>query len=89
MQAGPNTGEAGSFDVNLNLALGDASKDTLQGGLETNFRFQSATQGAFKFSPWLGISTPGVLWKVKVNTKVWPFSYSDLIEVFVGAQAEF
>jgi hypothetical protein len=89
MQAGPNPGEAGSFDVNLNLALGDAAKDPLQGGLETNFRFESATQGALKFSPWLGISTPGVLWKVKLNTKVWPFSYSDLIEVFVGAQAEF
>jgi len=89
MQAGPNTGEAGSFDVNLNLALGDASKNTLQGGLESNFRFQSATQGAFKLSPWLGVSTPGVLWKIKVNTKIWPFSYSDLIEVFVGAQAEF
>ena len=89
MQAGPNPGEAGSFDVNLNLALGDASKDPLQGGLESNFSFQAATQGAFKLSPWLGISTPGVLWKVKVNTKVWPFSFSDFIEIFVGAQAEF
>ncbi len=89
MQAGPNTGEAGSFDVNLNLALGDPATDSLQGGLESNFRFQSATQGAFKLSPWLGISTPGVLWKLKVNTKVWPFSFSDLIEVFVGAQAQF
>ena len=43
MQAGPNPGEAGSFDVNLNLALGDPSKDPFQGGLESNFSFQSAT----------------------------------------------
>ena len=89
MQAGPNPGEAGSFDVNLNLMLGDPSKDPLQGGFETNFRFQSATQGALKLSPWLGLSTPGVLWKLKVNTMVWPFSWSDIFEVFVGAQAEF
>jgi len=89
MQAGPNPGQAGSFDVNLNLALGDPSKDPFQGGLESNFSFQSATQGAFKLSPWLGISTTGVLWKVRVNTKVWPFSYSDFFEIFVGAQAEF
>jgi hypothetical protein len=75
--------------VNLNLAIGDASKDTLQGGLENNFRFESGTQGAFRISPWLGISTPGVLWKLKVNTKLLPFNTSDLIEVFVGAQAEF
>ena len=89
MQAGPNPGEAGSFDVNLNIGYGDPSKDTLQGGLENNFRFQSATQGEFKLSPWLGVSTPGVLWKVKVDAKLWPFSYSDLFAVFVGAQAEF
>jgi hypothetical protein len=89
MQAGPNPGQAGSFDVNLNLALGDPSKDAFQGGLETNFRFESATQGALKLSPWLGVSTPGVLWKLRVNTTVWPFSWSDILEVFVGAQAEF
>lgn len=89
MQAGPNPGQAGSFDVNLNLAIGDASKDAFQGGFETNFRFQSATQGALRLSPWLGVSTPGVIWKLKVNTTVWPFSWSDLLEVFIGAQAQF
>lgn len=89
MQAGPNPGEAGSFDVNLNLAVGDPSTDALQGGYETNFRFQSGTQGALKLSPWLGVSTPGVSWKLKVNAKVWPFDYADLIEIFVGAQAQF
>ena len=89
MQAGPNPGEAGTFDVNLNLYYGDASKDTLQGGVENNFRFQSGTQAAYKLSPWLGISTPGVLWKVKVDAKLWPLDYSDLVEVFVGAQAQF
>jgi len=89
MQAGPNTGEAGSFDVNLNLAIGDPEQDALQGGLESNLRFASGTQGAFKLSPWLGVTTPGVLWKLKVDTQVWPFSWSDIVQVFVGAQAEF
>lgn len=89
MQAGPNPGEAGSFDVNLNLAFGDLSQDTLQGGLESNLRFESGTQGAFKLSPWLGVTTPGVLWKVKIDSQVWPFSWSDIVQVFVGAQAQF
>lgn len=89
MEAGPNAGEAGSFDVNLNLALGDPSEDTLQGGLETNLSFKSGTQGAFKLSPWIGVTTPGVLWKVKVDSQVWPFSWSDVLQVFVGAQAQF
>jgi hypothetical protein len=89
MQAGPIPGEAGSFEVNLNLAIGDASQDTLQGGLESNLRFESGTQGAFKLSPWLGVTTPGVLWKVKVDSQVWPFSWSDIVQVFLGAQAQF
>jgi hypothetical protein len=89
MQAGPNAGEAGSFEVNLNLAIGDPAQDTLQGGLESNLRFTSGTQGAFKLSPWLGVTTPGVLWKLKVDTQVWPFNWSDVLQVFVGAQAEF
>jgi hypothetical protein len=89
MQAGPNPGEAGSFDVNLNLALGDPAQDTLQGGLETNLRFMSGTQGAFSLAPWLGITTPGVLWKLRLDSQIWPFSWSDIIQVFVGAQAQF
>ena len=89
MQAGPNTGQAGSFDVNLNLAVGDPAQDTLQGGLESNLRFESGTQGVFKLSPWLGVTTPGVLWKVKVDTQVLPFNWSDIVQVFVSAQAQF
>jgi len=89
MQAGPNPGEAGSFDVNLNLALGDPSLDMLQGGLETNLRFMSGTQGSLSLAPWLGITTPGVLWKLRFVSQIWPFSWSDIAQVFVGAQAQF
>jgi len=89
MEAGPNPGEAGSFDVNLNLAVGDPASDGLQGGLESNLRLQSGTQGAFALSPWLGVATPGVLWKLKVDSQVWPFDWSKIVQVFVGAQAQF
>ncbi|MGO9307816.1 MAG: hypothetical protein ACLQDL_02190 [Spirochaetia bacterium] len=90
MQAGPIPGEAGTFDVNLNLFYGPASKDSPQVGLENNFNFQSSGgQVAYKLSPWFGINTPGVLWKVKVDAKLYPIDFSDLVEVFVGAQAQF
>lgn len=42
----------------------------------------------FKVSPWVGFSTPGVQWTVKVNTKLWPFKLSDMLDGFVGVQAE-
>ncbi len=82
--------ELGSFDVNLNVILGDLTQNAFQGGLEENFRFQSSS-GAFQFkvSPWIGFSTPGMLWTVKLNAKVWPFSLTDLVDAFVGVQAEF
>ena len=81
--------ESGTFDVNLNLYFGDQTSTTLQGGLEGNFRFQSsAGEMTVKISPWVGFSTPGVQWTVKVNTKLWPFKLSDLLDGFVGVQAE-
>jgi len=81
--------ESGTFDVNLNLYYGDQSNTTLQGGLEGNFRFQSSAGSMIvKVSPWIGFSTPGVQWTVKVNTKLWPFSLSDIVDGFVGVRAE-
>lgn len=85
-----NQSELGAFDVNLNISLGDQTKDALVGGMESNFRFQSAT-GVFqlKESPWIGFSTTGVFWTIKVNAKLWPFSMTDLVDAFVGVRAEF
>jgi hypothetical protein len=81
--------ESGTFDVNLNLFFGDQANTTLQGGMEGNFRFQSsAGEMTVKVSPWVGFSTPGVQWTVKVNTKLWPFDLSDMLDGFVGVRAE-
>ncbi|HEY9592888.1 MAG TPA: hypothetical protein VHE79_00325, partial [Spirochaetia bacterium] len=85
-----NASELGSFDVNLNTYLADPAGSMLRGGLEENFKFQSST-GVFQFkiSPWIGFTTQGVLWTVKVNAKLWPFSLTDMVDAFVGIQAEF
>ena len=81
--------ESGTFDVNLNLYFGDPTTTTLQGGMEGNFRFQSsAGEMIIKVSPWVGFSTPGVQWTVKVNAKLWPFKLSDMLDGFVGVRAE-
>jgi hypothetical protein len=82
--------ELGTFDVNLNMYVGDEAKTAFQGGAETNFHFQSSS-GVFtvKASPWVGFSTPGVLWTLKVNVKLWPFNVNDMLDGFVGVRAEF
>jgi hypothetical protein len=86
----PYPDEQGTFDVNLNLYLGDQAKTTFQGGMEGNFRFQSSTGViTVKASPWVGFSTPGILWTVKVNAQLWPFDVGDFVDGFVGVRAEF
>ncbi|MCX7030394.1 MAG: hypothetical protein NTU62_09775 [Spirochaetes bacterium] len=84
------TFELGTFDVNLNLFFGDLSKTLTLGGLEGNLVFDS-TSGTFSFklAPYISFTTPGAVWKIKVNTKLWPFDTSDLLEGFVGIRASF
>jgi hypothetical protein len=84
------TFELGTFDVNLNLFFGDLSKTLTLGGLEGNLDFDS-TSGTFSFklAPYISFTTPGAVWKIKVNTKLWPFDTSDLFEGFVGIRASF
>lgn len=84
------TGELGTFDVNLNLFLGDLAKTLTRGGLEANLGFDSSG-GTFdvKVSPYVSFATPGAVWKIKLDTKLWPFDAADLFEGFVGIRASF
>jgi hypothetical protein len=81
--------ELGAFDVNLNISCGDLEKSSIEGGLEGALKFKSSEESfTVAASPWLGFTTPGILWKVKVNAKLWPFSLADMFDVFVGVRAE-
>jgi hypothetical protein len=81
--------QRGAFDVNLNLFFGDLVKTSFRAGLESNFNIQSST-GVFEVnaSPYVGFTTPGVLWTVRLNVKVWPFLLADMVDGFVGLRAE-
>jgi hypothetical protein len=89
MQTSYVTTESGTFDVNLNMYFGDQAKTSFQGGAEGNFQFHSYS-GIFslKASPWIGFTTPGIVWTVKVNFNLWPFVASSLVDLFVGVRAE-
>lgn len=81
--------EKGSFDVNMNVYYDEPARTNLQAGLEGNFRFQSAAgTWATRVSPWVGFSTSGILWNVKIDMNLWPFSVANLIGAFVGVRAE-
>jgi hypothetical protein len=81
--------EQGTFDVNLNMYFGDQSTSTFQGGAEGNFQFQAYVGGfALRVSPWIGFTTPGITWTLKVNANLWPFNLNSLVDGFIGVQAE-
>ena len=86
---GDTPDQRGAFDVNLNMFFGDLVKTSFRAGLEGNFTIQSST-GDFEVNaaPYVGFTTPGVLWTVRINTKVWPFVLADMFEGFVGLRAE-
>jgi hypothetical protein len=42
-----------------------------------------------KISPYITIVSPGVLWQLKINWKIVPFTIDEMIEGFIGITAEF
>jgi hypothetical protein len=84
-----NPGEEGAFDVNLDLFFGDLVKTGFRAGMAGNFSILTST-GVFEVhaAPHVGFTTPGVLWTVRLDAKLWPFDWADMFEGFVGLRAE-
>jgi hypothetical protein len=88
------TGELGSFDVNLNFLFAGAKHPEVTGGVEANLVFSSqASAGTQKLdvtvSPYASLLTPGVQWDLKVNANLFPFDLTSLVDVFLGIRAVF
>jgi hypothetical protein len=83
-----------ALDVNLDIQFHGKEESLISGGVEGNFVYQTAptSETTAKAIPYIQLSTPGVVYKAQVNTKVWPFDLSDLsdtFEVFLSIQAAF
>jgi len=85
------TNEIGSVDMNINFFVGDPEKYPVSGGLESSLKFSTTSTEQFQaiISPYFSAVTSGVLWDIKINTKVFPFNIEDLFEIFIGIKAEF
>jgi len=87
------TGEE-AMDINLDLQFHAKEESLVSGGVEVNFVYQTAPTSEMiaKAIPYIQFSTPGVVYKAQVNTKVWPFDLtdmSDMFAVFLSIQAAF
>ena len=85
------TGELGSADINANFQFGNPETSIVSGGIEALLALSTTASQQFRavISPYFRTVTSGVYWDFKVNTQVFPFSLSELLEVFVGVRAEF
>ncbi len=84
-----STGERGSFDVNINMYLGDLETTSVQGGIEGTLRFVSAASAfTVDASPYVSFVTPGVLWDLKMDVRLgWPLGLENFSGI-VGIRAE-
>ncbi|HOV62274.1 MAG TPA: hypothetical protein PLG43_00140 [Spirochaetia bacterium] len=86
------TEESGSADMNLNFLFNDREDAVVKGGIETSVSFtndESQNEFGIIASPYLTFVTSGVIWNIKVNTKLLPFALDDMVEGFIGIKAEF
>ena len=86
-----STGELGSADINAKFQFGNPNESVASGGLEAKLGFSSTGDDQFSaiIAPYFSVITSGVIWDFKVNTKVFPFSLNDLVEIFVSVRAEY
>ena len=93
-QQEPNVTGVEAMDINLDLQFHGKEESLVSGGVEGNFVYQTAptSETTAKAIPYIQLSTPGVVYKAQLNTKVWPFDLSDLSDtfaVFLSIQAAF
>lgn len=85
------TSETGTSNININFSFGDLTKFPIRGGLESSLSLVTVdtTQFQVLLSPYFTAITSGILWNIKVNFNVYPFSVDNLVEGFIGIRAEF
>jgi hypothetical protein len=85
------TDEEYQLDVNLKLHIG-TDESLINGGVEVNSQLdieELLNKTEVRVAPYLSFITPGVVWQLKVNAKVYPFNFEEMFEGFIGIKAEF
>lgn len=85
------TGEDGALDANLRFQLGDYEQTRVRGGIETglHYRPESDQQIDVDTSPFISVTTGGVVWDFLVRTTVYPYEYEDSFEGYLGIRTAF
>jgi hypothetical protein len=86
------TSERGATDIVVRLIAGDVQKNTVSGGLENGIRLRPSSSGdqlSVTVSPFLSLSSSGVIWDFKTDFNLFPFDPNDLFQAYVGIRTQF
>lgn len=86
------TGEQGATDIAVRLIAGDVQENAVSGGIENAIRLRPTStteQLNISVSPFLSITSSGVVWDFKTDFNLFPFDLSDLFEAYVGIRTQF
>lgn len=85
------TDEEGALDINFRLQVGVQPETILSGGFDTamEYRPNDDEQVRLLASPFLRLSTSGVVWDFQLRGQVYPIVPSDALQGFIGVRTSF
>jgi len=85
------TSEDGALDMNMQFLLGDPYASPVRGGLDSGLRYRptSSQQIEVTTSPFISLTSSGVIWDISLDVRVFPFDLQDSFQGFVGIKTEF
>ena len=85
------TNEVPTANMNVSFRFGNPTVSPATGGFETEVNYSTVTTSQISsyVSPYLRLVMSGVIWNFKINVKLYPFSLGDLVDGFLGVEAQF
>jgi hypothetical protein len=85
------TDEEGALDINFRLQVGVQPETVLSGGFDSamEYRPNDDEQVRLLTSPFLRLSTSGVVWDFQIRTQVYPIVPADAFQGFIGVRTSF
>ena len=85
------TTEKGTFDTNLRFQVGDYENTRVRGGIETglHYRPEADDQLEVDTSPFVSVTTAGVVWEFLIRATLYPFEYEESFEGYLGIRTAF
>lgn len=85
------TNDTGTLDSNIRFQLGDYEQTRVRGGIETglHYRPEASENLEIDASPFISVTTAGVVWDFMIRATVYPYEYEKSFEGYLGIRTAF